>query len=275
MYASSSLRGLSVWRAAAALIVVAAIVAGCSGVGTGGTGGTTRNPVAITGKVADGYLANASVFLDRNGNYRLDAGEPFTTSDPNGSFSLNVDPDDVGRYPVVAVAIKGQTIDLDTGLSVANGFTLSMPALAVSGAAGGNFISPLSTQVRELLETGKYATLQQAMDQVATRMGLSIGTNMLVDYKAANNAVMTTAAKNIASVMDAATTAGLVMDAASGIVDVNRYRSMTGAIFQNLPFLSAVTSQTTLSNAAISTAAIISSIPAGQPFINMSAAFRN
>ena len=62
------------------VLVVAGIISGCSGSGSTGTSTTS-----VTGKVADGYLVNATVFLDKNSNYQLDQGEPFTTTDQNGA----------------------------------------------------------------------------------------------------------------------------------------------------------------------------------------------
>jgi len=145
----------------------AALVAGCgqdmgngtAGVGTGGTGGGTGitlyllaagardvNPVGvnITGHVladtaADGYLVNATVFLDRNSNYQLDTGEPSTTTDTAGAYRLALDPADVGAYPLVALAVKGQTIDQNTGQPVGSSYVLSLSKENVSGR-GGNFI---------------------------------------------------------------------------------------------------------------------------------------
>ena len=74
------------------LATIIAMTAGCgtsgdgptiAGVGTGGTG-------TVSGKVADGYLVNANVFLDKNGNYVLDVGEPSAMTDINGAYSLNI-----------------------------------------------------------------------------------------------------------------------------------------------------------------------------------------
>lgn len=273
MKASSSLQGWLAWRTAAAFIVGAAMITGCGGVGTGGTGGATVNTAVIAGKVADGYLVNALVFLDKNGNYQLDPGEPFTTSDQGGGYSLNVNPADIGTHPIVAVAIKGQTIDKDTGLTVANSYVLSTPASTVSGT-GANFVSPISSQVRELMETGQYATLQQAMDQVRTRMGLSAGTDVLADYKATNNTVMSTAAMNIAGLMGSQMSYVLGANGTSVTVDVNRYRGMVGNIFQNLSVVTAASTSESLSGITAYVTSSVSVIPAGQPFVNMSSAFR-
>jgi hypothetical protein len=189
------------WLPVVVLAALIAITAGCgttgdsttiAGVGTGGTG-------TVSGKVADGYLVNASVFLDRNGNYQLDAGEPSTTTDANGDYKLTVDPADVGKHPIVVHVIKGVSIDKDTSLSVANSYVLSMPKDNVSGTLSNNFISPISSQLREMMETGNYTTMQQAADALRTKMGLPAGTDMMADYIAANNTAMHTAAQNMST----------------------------------------------------------------------------
>jgi hypothetical protein len=156
---------LYIWRSVVVSTAIFALLTGCgenvttAGVGTGGTGS-----VSITGKVADGYLVNASVFLDKNGNYQLDTGEPFTTTDANGAYKLNIDPADVGKFPIVALVIKGVAIDKDTNQAVANSYVLSMPKDSVSDTTGNNFISPVTSQLRELMETGSFTTMQQAAD---------------------------------------------------------------------------------------------------------------
>ena len=111
----------------AAVLVTVSLISGC--------GGTGSNPstTSVSGRVADGYLVNASVFLDKNVNYQMDAGEPSTMTDANGAYTLMIDSADMGRYPIVAMAIKGQTIDKDTNQTVPDSFMLSMPASAMSG----------------------------------------------------------------------------------------------------------------------------------------------
>ena len=45
----------------------------------------------ITGKVIDGYIKNALVFQDINGNGRQDLNKPSTTTDSNGNYTLDID----------------------------------------------------------------------------------------------------------------------------------------------------------------------------------------
>lgn len=163
------------WPLCAALwLVCAALVAGCgqsvgledntAGVGTGGTGGSTgitkyslastatdsslTNTVLLTGTVADGSLANATVFLDKNNNYQLDEGEPSTTTGADGAYILPVHSSDIGVYPLVALAIKGVTLDKGTNLTVANDFALSAPKERV-GIVGGTAITLFVAQPTE------------------------------------------------------------------------------------------------------------------------------
>ena len=255
-------------------LFLASIMAGCGGVGTGGTGSFTAS---ISGKVADGYLVNATVFLDKNGNYQLDAGEPFTTTDVNGNYKLNVDPADIGKYPIVALAIKGVAIDKDTTQAVTNSFLLSMPKDIVSGTLTNNFISPVTSQLREIMETGIYSTMQQAKDALRSKMGLPVGTDVMADYIAGGQTDMHTAAQNIATLMGNQMGQVLGSNGSTVTVDVNRYRGMMGTIFSNMSTVRGPGAQTGMSNLNITMTEVLSNTPPtvlGQPYRNMSTAFR-
>ena len=255
----------------AAGLLTISIIAGCGG------SGTNTPTTSISGKVADGYLVGATVFLDKNVNYQLDSGEPSATTDLNGGYTLMVDPADVGKYPIVAIAIKGVTIDKDTGTAVQNSYVLSIPASATSGTVSSNFISPMSSQLREMMETGKYATMQQAMSDLGTKIGMPAGTDMLTDYMAADNATMHTAARNMASLMGGQMPQVLGTSGSTTTVDVNRYRGMMGTIFSNISSVKGPNSQSGMSNLMGTMTTSLSNMPmtsAGQPFLNMSATFR-
>jgi hypothetical protein len=272
-----------VWRVVIVFSALAALIPGCgtsdgssttAGVGTGGTGTLAR---LITGTVADGYLANATVFLDKNGNYQLDAGEPSATTDENGAFTLKVDPGDVGKYPIVALAIKGVTIDKETNQTIAGSYLLSMPKDSVSDTVGNNFISPVTSLVRELMETGIYTSEQQASALLITKMGLPAGTDAMADYLAANNTAMHTAARNIATLMGNQMGQLFTTNGSATSVDVNRYRSMMGIIFSNISSIMGPNAQTGMSNLNSTITTVLTTMPpmgAGQPFQNMSTAFR-
>lgn len=270
---------LSYCRFIVACLVSVAILSGCgggtdttAGVGSGGTGTTV-----VAGLVADGYLVNASVFLDKNGNYQLDTGEPFTTTDTNGGYKLNVDLADIGRYPIVAKIIQGVTIDKDTNQAVANSYMLSTPKNSVRGSVSNNFISPLTSQVRELMETGIYATTQQAMDALRTRMGLVVGTDVMSDYIATGNLTMHSGAQNMATLMGNQMGQVFVTSGSTTFVDVNRYRGMMGMIFSNISTpmgTSTQTTMTTLNNNITTMMSNMTPMSPGQPYRNMSSSFR-
>lgn len=265
---------------AAALLTVG-LIAGCGGSGTGSNLSTT----SVSGKVADGYLVNASVFLDKNGNYQMDVGEPSTTTDANGTYTLNVDPADMGKYPIVAMAIKGQTIDKDTNQSVPNSYMLSMPAATMSGTVSSNFISPMSTLIREKMAANPTMTLTDAMTQLRNQMNLPAGIDMMADYMAGSQSgvnmaqyqTMHTTAQQMAGLM--AGQAALVMNGSS--VNSNRYRGMMATINGNMSAIAANVSNNQGMNSTFMTGmmsqmqAQLGAMPMGGGFSNYSGMFRN
>jgi len=267
----------------AATLFAIGLVAGCGGSGSMMSDPASSGKSVIGGSVADGYLVNAQVFLDKNFNYTLDAGEPSTFTDATGAYTLTVDPADVGKYPVVAVAIAGQTTDLDNpAQQIASSYVLSMHAVSVSSSATGdvtgsvsNFISPISTLIREMMESGKYTTVQAAIEALRAELGMPATTNMMGNYIANSNSAMHIAARNMASQMGGQM--GQVMPANK--VDVNRYRGMMGLIFGNM---STIRTSSTQQNAIMAqmgenmtqNIATMPMMTQGQPFMNFSAAFR-
>ncbi|MBX2831789.1 MAG: hypothetical protein KTR23_11500, partial [Rhodospirillales bacterium] len=116
---------LSVLAVAGAGIGAAVGLSGSSSSAAESAGGTAVK--LLTGTAIDGYIKNATVFLDANGNGQLDAGEASTTTDANGNYSLATN--DEGN-----IVVTGGT-NTDTGL--ANKFTLVVDSSA-------SVISPLN-----------------------------------------------------------------------------------------------------------------------------------
>lgn len=239
------MRGLAL----AGSLLCAALLAGCgsdsttgstggtAGVGVGGTGGGTGGSTgiiryAMAGSVADGYLVNAVVFLDKNGNYELDPDEPYSITDDRGAYTLEVDPADVGNYPIVAMAIRNITIDLDNGQPVVNSYVLSMPKESVHGVAS-NFISPISSQLRALMETGRYISIHEAAAALREQMGLPANANLLTDYVATGDHTVHKAARNIATVMGGQSSQVVTSEGTLLSVDATRYQCMMAAINNN------------------------------------------
>lgn len=213
-------------------IISAGIIAGCGG-GSGSGSVDSSTTTTISGKVADGYLSGAEVFLDKNGNYQWDSVEPKTTTDGNGAYSMTVPVADAAMYPVVARCIAGVTIDKDTNTPVTNSYVMCAPA----GATG--FISPMSTLIREKMLAYPSMHLTDAMTELRNQMNLPAGIDMMADYVAGSHSgvnethhqTMHTTAQQMAGLM--AGQSALVMPDGKSVI-VNRYHSMMATINANM-----------------------------------------
>lgn len=264
-----------------AAVLTVGLIAGCGG----GSSSTPTASASVSGAVADGYLVGATVFMDKNGNYQLDAGEPSTTTNANGAYSLTVDPADMGKYPIVAMAIKGQTMDKDTNQTVPNSYMLSMPATSVSGTINSNFISPMSTLIREKMAANPSMTLTDAMAQLRNQMNLPAGIDMMADYMAGSQSgtnaaqfqTMHSTSQQMADLM--AGQAPLIMNGNG--VNQNRYRSMMGTINSNMSAITANVingqgmSSTFMTGMISQMQTQLGAMPMGGGFSNYSGMFRN
>jgi len=148
----------------------------------GGVVDTIKPAAMITGQVADGYLVGARVFLDRNANHMLDPEEPWTESENQGHYSLEVEPGEGNLFPVVAEIIAGQTIDEDLSSQyVVESYRLESPAGQWS------FVSPLTTLVKNELDKDPSLSLQNAESRVRSQLGLSSNISLFADYILAQN----------------------------------------------------------------------------------------
>ncbi|MFB9217907.1 hypothetical protein [Vibrio sinaloensis] len=167
---------------------------GCGG-GSGSDSSTSDNTGSSTSysvTAIDGYLKGAQVWLDLNRNFQLDANEPTATSGDGGKASLNVDGiDNPEQYPVVVRAIKGKTVDEDTGNAVATDYVMSAPA-------GQQDVTPLSTLVHVQLESGQAQDIDAAVQNVAQELGIDESA-VLSDYKEDNNEEAAFGARSIVS----------------------------------------------------------------------------
>jgi hypothetical protein len=103
-------------KSIACLFSSAMMFAGCGG-GSGGSANSTDDFASVSGKVIDGYISGATVFLDLNFNGVLDAGEPQTGSGDFGDYTLELSPEDrecLGYVPLV-VDVPAGAIDEDQG----------------------------------------------------------------------------------------------------------------------------------------------------------------
>ncbi|MET0270587.1 MAG: tandem-95 repeat protein, partial [Sphingomonas sp.] len=126
---------------------------------------TDRDTLAITvaqvttGTVIDGYVAGARIFFDANDNGAYDEGEVVATTDANGRFVL------VGEARGTMIAIGG--VNTDTGLP---------NIIALKAPAGSTAVTPLTTLLAELVESG--ADLAGAQAQVLRAFGLPAGVDL-------------------------------------------------------------------------------------------------
>ncbi|MBO9434113.1 hypothetical protein J7394_07855 [Ruegeria sp. R13_0] len=188
-------------------------LAGAAGGGGGGGsdgGGSGSTTAPTTGTVVDGYLVNATVFQDLNGNAIFDAGEPNTTTDAQGNYSIALDPSN----PTAKIVSIGGT-DSSTGQAFTG--TLTAPA-------GSTVITPLTTLVQSLVEASADSdtplTAAEANEQLAAALGLGSGTNLLeLDpveaITSASDPAAFAAAAQVASVISAAAAAQDTAEAGS------------------------------------------------------------
>ena len=160
----------------------------------------TLVPASYSGKVIDGYLSNARVWLDLDGDYQytegpvevtlpngrvvtIADGEPTALTDEQGRFVLDTsalirDPDiepslDARNYPLVAVAVPGMT-----EMQTRHGLVPVTEAFQLSAAPGVRNITPLTS----LLDSRRNLTdlpLTIANSSLARALA---GVNLVGDY---------------------------------------------------------------------------------------------
>lgn len=178
--------------------------------GCGGGGGSDSSTTTYQATAIDGFLRNALVWLDLDGDFILDEGEPSAQSGEGGIAQLDVtDIDDPSLYSVVVRAISGQTIDEDTITdSLPQGSTVTT-SYVMSAPAGETAVTPLSTLVNISLKklvadsgnssptAEEYATLQQqAVSNIAAQLGLD-SSSVLGNYLENGDDDVAYAAQNV------------------------------------------------------------------------------
>ncbi|MDY0186037.1 MAG: hypothetical protein RBR43_09180 [Desulfuromonadaceae bacterium] len=268
------------------LILVAAllfILSGCgsnmlAGVGSGGTGGgggviskaSYTCSATLEASPSSGYLINAVVFLDKNGNYQMDEEEPYAVTDFNGNATLEAYPAEIAAWPVVVAAFKGVTIDSTTMQPLDSDYILSAPQGELPDSGNNNtadddetnnddpndkhtcstvVINPVSSQLRELMESGKYADTRQAMDALAAQLELPAHLNLLDKETASYSPALQAAAKSISALMQMqAEQLFTPKDNNTSVVDVERYRTMIRLINSNINIIARLNTPANLQN---------------------------
>lgn len=146
-------------RLAATGIGLSLLLIACGG---GGGGGTPVVKSSFSGVAIDGYLVNATAFLDLNDNGLLDSNEPSYKTDAQGQFTLLATDAEFQNHRVV-VQVTTDSVDSDTG-KVDSDFKLMAPA------GEGGVVSPLTTLVAAHMANG--LSRQDAVTKVQNDLGL-------------------------------------------------------------------------------------------------------
>lgn len=147
--------------------VVAGMLIGCGSTdsdtnttSSSSSGSTTSNSStkSTSGVAADGYLAGATVFLDKNYNTILDEGEPSTKTDKDGKFNLEYPKEASGQ-----LVVKGGN-DVEKGSQFR--YVLKVPLKENIN------ITPL-TMSAYLYKRQKVVSYEEAINKLADSLGVS------------------------------------------------------------------------------------------------------
>jgi hypothetical protein len=118
----------------------------------------------ISGKLIDGYIGGATVFQDLDNDGVLDDGEPYTTTDATGSFSLTLQ----SPSPDAPVRV------VNSGFDTATNDVLTA-SLDISATSSGSYIlTPLSTLSARMLSFDSDLYKDTAEQIVADAFGITL-----------------------------------------------------------------------------------------------------
>ncbi|EOC1775195.1 pullulanase-type alpha-1,6-glucosidase [Vibrio fluvialis] len=156
--------------------------------------GSSSDSQTMSVQAMDGYLNQAVVWLDVNGNFERDSDEPQAITGEQGRAEIdlsafNGDPD---SYTLMTEIIQGQTIDEDLpGVTVSRGYMMSAPK-------GYRQITPLTTMLHAKMEDG----LSEAQALAALREDLNQpDLDPKANYIADGNTLVAQSAKAMAQMM--------------------------------------------------------------------------
>ena len=133
----------------------------------GGGGSDVTSVVSSTkGFVIDGYIANAFIFRDENGNGIFDSGEANSRTGIDGSFTLGGD----DSKAIVVDGRDGLAVDLDNPGEAFTGI--------LKAPAGSTVVTPLTTLVQQLVEADPTLSAAQAQTAVKTALGIDLNVDL-------------------------------------------------------------------------------------------------
>ncbi|MEG4107675.1 DUF4347 domain-containing protein [Microcoleus sp. S13_C5] len=125
------------------------------------------------GRAIDGYMAGATVFFDANFNGVQDDNEPFTITNADGSFDLDVSLDDFDKNNSGDIEPNEGKIVFTDGIDTSTYLPQQTPLFATPDAT---VVTPLTTLLTELVEQG--TDPNQAQIQVKSALGVSSGIDL-------------------------------------------------------------------------------------------------
>ena len=179
----------------------------------------------FSGKVIDGYVSGANIFIDQNFNFQQDAGEYSATTDFNGEFSISVDSSIASclkARPIIANVPVG-AVDSTLG-EVTQAYQMILPSIDDTGASS-IVISPFTSLFSEAILNAKSnlkedltvdegcsssgddvaSTISSRIDSLKLSISNSFGisfTDLTSDFIASSGVkVNETAAQNIAKLL--------------------------------------------------------------------------
>ncbi len=147
---------------------LSAMLTGCGGgttVGDGNMDGGGDQSLKVSGNAVDGYLRNAFVCLDINQNGECDSGEPYTKTDANGAYELDISGVSAQQRAVAKLLVTGG-VDVSSGERF--GGLLQAPLIPDTAVVN---ITPITTIVAA--KTERNAQAREAMREVAASLGIS------------------------------------------------------------------------------------------------------
>ncbi|TAG94907.1 MAG: hypothetical protein EAZ09_12470 [Oscillatoriales cyanobacterium] len=136
------------------------------------------------GKVIDGYIAGAKVFLDANKNGVLDASEPSTTTDSNGGYKLDIPFETFDTNKNGEIDPSEGNIVAFGGTDTATGLPLETP---VTAPADASVVTLLTSLVADLIDKGVAPETAQSLVKSALAIPADVDLTSLDPIFAINN----------------------------------------------------------------------------------------
>ncbi len=129
-----------------------------------------------TGTVSDGLIAGALIFFDINENYQLDEGEPYTITNEEGRYWLNLPLEDFDINGDGVLNFQDGRFVTQGGVDISTGAPQRTPLFSSPTAA---VVTPLTTLVVALLENDDSLQESEAAFLVRESLGIGGGIDLL------------------------------------------------------------------------------------------------